>query len=94
MPSYPVVTVRDPSAYAYSAGTAAGTVNVPAEARLETVSVVAGSGGSATCTIGGGNTITIPASATFSDNISGATKDQDVVIGGTVASYYVSWTAS
>jgi hypothetical protein len=69
-------------------------VDVPTGARVKRVSVLAGSGGSATITIAGGNTITVPASGGFDEQIPGkATAGGDVVIGGTVASYYVSWVA-
>ena len=91
MPSYPPVTVRDGGTFAYAAGTAAATVDIPSQARLETVSVLVGSGQAATVTIGGGATITVPASSGFTENISGEAKNQDVVIGGTLASYYVSY---
>jgi hypothetical protein len=86
--------VTEGGTYGYAAGTAAGTVDVPTGARVKRVSVLAGSGGSATVTIAGGNTITIPASGSFDEQIPGqATAGADVVIGGTVASYYVSWVS-
>lgn len=78
--------------FAYAAGTAAGTVDVPAGARVKRVSVLAGSGGTATITIAGGATITIPAGGSFDEQVPGdATLGGDIVIGGTVSSYYVAW---
>jgi hypothetical protein len=80
--------------FAYASGTATGTVDVPAGARLKRVSVVAGASAGATVTIAGGSTITIPAGASFDEEIAGdVTAGGDVVIGGTVQSYYVSWVA-
>lgn len=81
--------------YGYAAGTAAGTVDVPVDAQVKRVSVIAGSGGTATVTIAGGATITIPAGGSFDEQIPGDTAaGADVVIGGTVASYYVGWTVA
>lgn len=80
--------------YGYAAGTAAGTVDVPPTARVKRVSVIAGSGGAATVTIAGGATITIPAGGSFDEQVPGDTATgADVVIGGTVSSYYVGWVA-
>lgn len=80
-----------PSVFGYAAGTAAATVDVPAGARVRSVSVLAGAG-PATLVIGGGDTITIPAGDSFSDTLMGElAQGADVVIGGAVASYYVSW---
>ena len=46
----------------------------------------------ATVSIAGGATITVPANATFDEQIPGqATSGGDVLIGGTPASYYVAW---
>jgi hypothetical protein len=88
------LATTDAGTYGYAAGTAAATVDVPAGASVKRVTVLAGSGGSATITIAGGNTITIPASGSFDEQIPGvATAGADVVIGGTVASYYVSWVS-
>jgi hypothetical protein len=84
--------VRDPGTYGYAAGTAAGTVDVPALARLKRVAVLAGATVAATITIGGGNTITVPAGTAFDEQIPGAAIGADVVIGGTVQAFYVSWT--
>jgi hypothetical protein len=79
--------------YGYAAGTAAGTVDVPIGARVKRVSVIAGSG-TATVTIAAGATITIPAGGSFDEQIPGdAPAGADVVIGGTVSSYYVGWVA-
>lgn len=78
--------------FGYDAGTATGTVDVPANAKLRCVSVVAGAAANATITIGGGDTITVLAGGDFTENEFGATTGMDVVIGGTVRSYYVSWT--
>jgi hypothetical protein len=80
--------------FAYASGTSTGTVDVPAGARLKRVSVVAGASAAATVTIAGGNTITIPAGFSFDEQIAGdVTAGGDVVIGGTVQAYYVSWVA-
>ncbi len=74
--------------FGYAAGTAAATVDVPASARLKSVRVV----GAATVVIAGGNTITVPASTTFAVDVVGdVAAGADVVIGGTPASYFVSW---
>ncbi|MCA1571709.1 MAG: hypothetical protein LC798_15625 [Chloroflexi bacterium] len=79
--------------YGYAAGTAATTVDVPAGARVRRVSVIAGTSVAATVTIAGGDTITIPAGAAFDEQIPGdVAMAADVVIGGTVQAYYVSWT--
>lgn len=75
----------------YQAGTAAATVDLPSNATLAYVSVQAGVGGAATITIGGGDTITVPAGGAFDRVIPGQTLGLDVVIAGTVASYYVDW---
>lgn len=78
--------------YAYAAGTSATTVDVPAGGRVRHVSVIA-SAAAATITIAGGNTITVPAGAGFTEQIAGdAPLGGDVVIGGSPASYYVAWT--
>jgi hypothetical protein len=81
--------------YAYAAGTAAGNVDVPTGARLKRVSVIAGATVAATVTILGGNTITVPAGGAFDDQIpgdaTGTSSTSEVVIGGTVQSYYVAW---
>lgn len=79
--------------YTYAAGTAPATVDVPATARLKRVSIIAGTGGTATVTIGGGATITIPAGGSFDEQLAGTATNADVVIGGTVSSYYVAWVA-
>ncbi len=77
--------------FGYAAGTAAGTVDVPAGARLRSVSVIAGAS-AATIVIAGGATITVPAGAGFSEQIAGDVPvGADVVIGGIPASYFVSW---
>jgi hypothetical protein len=78
--------------YAYAAGTATGTVNLTDDARLRRVSLVAGTAAASTVTIGGGNTITVPAGYVFDEQIAGAAVGTDVVIaGGTPQAYYVSW---
>jgi hypothetical protein len=80
--------------YAYAAGTAASTIDVPAGGRVKRVSVIAGASASATVTIAGGATITIPAGGSFDEQIPGdATTGGDVVIGGTVQAFYVAWVA-
>ncbi len=74
--------------FAYAAGTAAATVDVPAGARLKSVRVV----GAATVAIAGGATITVPASTTFAVDVVGdVAAGADVVIGGTPTSYFVAW---
>lgn len=88
------LATTDAGTFGYAAGTAAATVDVPAGASVKRVSVLAGSGGAATVTIAGGNPISVPAAGSFDEQIPGvATAGGDVVIGGTVASYYVSWVA-
>ncbi len=75
----------------YDAGTATGTVDVPAGARARFVSLIAGAS-AATLTVNGGDTITVPALASFDREFAGdATLGGDVVIGGTITSYYVEW---
>lgn len=88
----PLPVTETAGTYAYAAGTSTGTVDVPAQARLRRVSVAAGSATAATVTIGGGATITVPAGASFDEQIPGAAVGADVVIGGTIQSYYVAWT--
>ena len=79
--------------YAYASGTSAGTVDVPSGARVKRVSVLAGVSAGATITIAGGTTITVVAGTSFDEQIPGdATLGGDVVIGGTIQSYYVAWT--
>jgi hypothetical protein len=87
------VPVQEGGTYAYRAGTATGTVDVPTGAQLKRVSVSAGITASATVTIGGGDTITIPAGDAFDEQIPGQAVSADVVIGGSIQSYYVSWVA-
>jgi hypothetical protein len=87
----PVYT-EEGATYGYLAGTAAGTVDVPAAARLKRVSVLANATSATTVTIGGGSTITIPAGGSFDEQIPGLAIGADVVIGGgTPQAYYVSW---
>ncbi len=77
--------------FGYAAGTAAATVDVPAGSRLRSVSVIAGAG-AATIVIAGGATITVPAGAGFDEQIIGDVPvGADVVIGGTPATFFVSW---
>lgn len=83
---------KRPGSFAYDAGTAAATVNVPDGAVVKQVFVLAGAS-AATVTIGGGDTITIPASTAFEVVVDGALPSADVVIGGTVSSYFVGWVA-
>lgn len=78
------------NAFDYAAGTSTGTVDLPANSRLTRVSVVAGAS-AATITIGGGDTITVPANGAFDESIEGEAVDLSVVIGGVPASYYVAW---
>lgn len=89
----PLPVIETQGTYAYASGTATGTVNVPGGARLKRVSVIAGTAASATVTIGGGATITIPAGASFDEVIPGSSVAPAVVIGGTIQSYYVAWVA-
>jgi hypothetical protein len=88
----PLPVTETAGTFAYAAGTTTGTVDVPTAARLKRVSVLAGAS-TATVTIGGGATITIPAGQSFDEQIPGAAVGADVVIGGSVASYYVAWVA-
>ena len=88
--SFPVDSAS--GTYAYAAGTSTTTVDVPAGAKLREVSVVAGSAAAATITIGGGATITVPAGGAVTLTKFGATVNLDVVIGGTIQTYYVGWT--
>ncbi len=74
----------------YTAGAAPVTIDIPAAARLRRVSVVAGTA-NATVTIGAGQTITIPAGAAFDELIPGDAIGADVVIGGSIVTYYVAW---
>lgn len=77
--------------FGYAAGVAAGTVDIPAAARLTRIAVVAGAS-PATVVIDGGDTITVPTAMAFSEDIMGdVPKGADVVIGGTVATFYVAW---
>ena len=79
--------------YGYATGTAAATVDVPAGARVRRVSVLAGASVAATVAIAGGAAITVPAGQLFDEQIPGdATLGGDVVIGGTVQTFYVAWT--
>jgi hypothetical protein len=91
--SGPLQTQVTRGTFGYHAGTAAATVDVPAGAHLRSISVIPGAG-TATVTIAGGDTITIPQGGAFDEHIDDdTTAGADVVIGGTVASYYVSWAA-
>lgn len=81
-----------PGTFGYAAGTVAGTVNVPAGKQLGTVLVHASSSAPATLTLGGGATITIPAGAVFSERVEGGPFGPAVVIGGSPAAYYISWS--
>lgn len=86
--------ILGPGIYHYAAGTSTGTVTLNAGQFLSRVSVVADSAASATVTIGGGNTITVPAGTSFDEQIAGVADGADVVIGGTIQSYYVAWWAT
>jgi hypothetical protein len=80
--------------YGYAAGTGTATVDVPTDARLRRVSVVAGTAALSTVTIGGGGAITIPAGYAFDDEIVGEATNKDVVIaGGSPQAYYVAWVS-
>jgi hypothetical protein len=79
--------------FGYAAGTVAATVDVPSGARVRYVTVLSGAG-PATVTIAGGAAITVPTGGNFDRALAGdAPLGADVVIGGTVASYYVEWSA-
>lgn len=82
--------VIEGATFGYDAGNAIGTIDVPASALLKRVSVIAGSV-DATITIGGGDIITVPAGGSFDEQIPGRAVGADVVLGGSVTSYYVSW---
>lgn len=84
------IKTRQAGTYGYAAGTSVGTVDVPIAARLSRVSVIAGISG-ATIAIGAGATITIPANGSFDEQIPGEALGADVVIAGSVQSYYVAW---
>lgn len=86
------VSQRESGTYGYKSGTTAGTVDVPAGARLRRVSVAATESGSATVQIGGGDVISIPQGGGFDEQIPGAAVGADIVVGGNVLTYYVSWT--
>lgn len=86
--------VTDPGVYHYAAGTSTGTVTLNAGQFLRRVSVVAGASVAGTITIGGGNTITVPAGTSFDEQIVGLADGADVVIGGTIQAYYVAWWAA
>lgn len=87
------VPVREAGTFGYATDTAAGTVNVPAGARLRRVAVIPGSNG-ATVQIGNGEpTITVPADGDFDESIPGTCVSPTVTIGGDVESYYVAWVA-
>lgn len=78
-------------AYGYVPGTTAGTVTVPANVNQLGVDVLANSGGAATVVIGGGGTITVPASTPWTRSIHTPGDGTAVVIGGSVASWVVDW---
>lgn len=89
-PRHPVVSPRRTGDFFYSAGTGTGTINIPSPARLGFVSLTAGAS-AATMTVGGGDTITVPANTTFANEFNNTTLNLDVVIGGVPAAYYVDW---
>lgn len=91
-PMYPVVSTVKHGNWAYAAGTSPGTVDVPANARLRSISIRTGSGQTCTFTIAGGNPITVPPSQTFELAVPGKALGADVVISGDLANYYVSWS--
>lgn len=91
--THPLPVVDRDGTFGYAAGVVAGTVDVPSLARLKRVTVLAGVSAAATITIGGGATITVPPGCSFDENIPGDAVGADVVIGGTVQTYYVSWVA-
>lgn len=90
-----LVDLLQGGAFGYEAGTAPATIDVPAGAVVKSISVVAAADGVATVVIAGGDTITILEGGGFDERVVGNVGDgADVVIGGAVASYYVSWTVS
>jgi hypothetical protein len=88
--------VKDSGTFGYRAGSAAAAVDVPTGARIKRVSVLAGAAVAGTVQILGGDVITIPAGGSFDEQLPGdavATgSTTEVVIGGTVQAFYVSWT--
>jgi uncharacterized protein YjlB len=77
--------------FGYRAGTSAATVDLGINDDLKRVTVIAGAS-AATLTIGGGDTITVPAGVVFDETISGRATNADVVIAGSVTAYYVAWS--
>jgi hypothetical protein len=87
------VGIYELGTFHYAAGTTTGTVDIPSTALLKRVSVIANAASSTTVTIGGGATVTIPATMVFDETIPGKAVGADVVIGGGAPqSYYVAWT--
>lgn len=85
------LVTRQAGTYSYRAGVAPATVDVPDSGRVTRISVVAGLLVSATITIGGGDVITVPAGQTFDEQLSGSALGSDIVITGSVQSFYVAW---
>jgi hypothetical protein len=89
-----VINVEQNGTFGYATGVAAGNVDVPTGARIKRVTVLPGAG-NATVTILGGASITVPQGIPFDENVPGkaiaTAGGTDVVIGGTVAAYYVAW---
>jgi hypothetical protein len=85
--------------FGYAAGTAGTTVDVPAGARVTYVSVLSADNASITVQIGTGDVITVPAlgvgfRGTIDVPVRGdTTLGSDVTIGGTPATWFVSWAA-
>jgi hypothetical protein len=90
-----VLKTKDTGTYGYAAGSAAASVDVPTGARIKRVSVVAGTAVNATVSILGGATITVLAGGGFDEQLPGdalaTSSTNEIVIGGTVQSYYVAW---
>lgn len=92
--AHPLPTRAHDGEYGYRSGTAAASIDVPEGARITRVYVVAGVSTGATVQILGGNTIPVLASGAFNEEIPGEAigqNDDDVVITGTIRSYYVAW---
>lgn len=89
------VAIVEAGDFGYASGSAAGTIDVPADCRIRSLSVLAGDSGDATITIAGGATITVPSGGGFDDQLRGAVpRGSNVVLGGDVIFYYVSWASN
>lgn len=84
---YPV-----PGTYGYRAGTGSATIVVPAGGKVIGLTFLAPSGGAATLTINGGDTVTAPAGAQAGSGVEGQLIAPTLVFTGT-ASFWVEWAA-